>query len=545
MLAEKGKVARSGVSVFCHTTAAPVPPGQHEEWLKEEVERSTYLADQSLVEVFLKEIGDRLKEMISFGVEFERKPDGGLRTEAIRGQKRTASALYFGRQMMEKMREEALRRGVEFEERVMIIDLLTSDGCLPTRGRITGAVGLETRTGNLKIFKAGSVVLATGPMSTKGKVLYANGLSGDGHAMAFRTGAELMNMEMASGQSFGIWNRKFATGGQQQFLMNNSRIVNRLGERIMERYMASAKVNNPEFDSHVEFGDICRAIAIENLEGRGPCYFDLRGWSQENVEKIRKVLPTTMAAFADFGIDVRKDLIESTPMTTTYCGSHRSGLRITPDFETTISGLYATGVTAFVGGGISPQGFSNVSGYRAGESAARKALKVETGPISKKQIETLQEKALSWQKGKKTKNPDYLYSKLNKTLVPYGSSFFKNEKRIKAVLTELERMEKEELPRAFARDAHDLVKLFEFYNTITVLKIIYACALERKESRFGHYREEFPYRDDLNWLKWTAAKNDGIGGIDIRLESVPYDNYPVKPGKLSKVPSNTRYILKQ
>lgn len=545
VLVEKGKVARSGVSVFCHTTGAPVPASQHEEWLAEQVDRSAYLASQYLVDVYLRENGDRIKDMISWGVEFEKNADGSLRTEGVRGQKVTRSALYTGRLMMEKMRAEALRRGVVFEERVMVTDLLTSDGRLPTAGVVTGAAGLCTRTAELVVYSARSIVLASGSMGTRTYVLYTNALSGDGQAMAFRAGAELVNMEMAVSQAFGIWNKKFATGGQQQFLMNNSRIVNRLGERVMERYTAAAKAHNPEYDGHVEFGDICRAIAIENLEGRGPCYFDLSGWSEENVAKMRKVLPTTMAAFDKDGIDIRRDKIESTTLTATYCTSQQAGLKVNPQFATTVPGLYAAGVTVFAGAGVSPQGFCNVSGYRAGENAARRASEVEAAPLVKKQVENIKERMSGWLAKGSGNTPDSLFAALNRMVLPYGASFFKNRERIISTLKDLENLEKEDLRGASAGDAHGLVKLNELRNIITVLKIIYSSALERRESRFGHYREEYPFRDDVNWLKWTVARNDGSGGVSITTEAVPFDNYPVKPRQRLVIPSSTKYSVRQ
>lgn len=545
ILVDKGKVARSGTSVFCHTTAAPIAPGQYEAWFKEQVERATYLADQNLVEIFLKEAGNRVNDMISWDVEFERNPDNSLRTEGVRGQKITRSALYTGRQMMEKMREKALSSGVEFDERVMICDLLTSDGKLPTSGAVTGALGINTRSADIIAYKAKGVVLATGCMAAKTNILYANGLSGDGIAMAFRAGAELVNMEMAVSHTFGIWNRKFTAGGQQQFLMNNSRIVNRLGERIMEKYKAAAKANNPEYDGNVEFGDICRAIAIENLEGRGPCYFDLRGWSEENIEKIKKVLPATMAAFKDSGIDVRKDLIESTPMAATYCGGQMSGTRINSKFETTISGLYASGVNAFAGGGISPQGFCNVSGYHAGESAALRAKQKSQVSLARAQVENLRNDITCRMKEGTAPAADRLYSILNKTVMPYGASFFKNEKRIISTLGQLEKIEKEELSAARASDTHELVKLLQFRNTITVLKIIYTSSLQRKESRYGFYREDYPYRDDLNWLKWTIARTDSQGKVSIRIEPVPFDKFRVRPDNPAKIPVVTQYVMQE
>lgn len=543
ILVDKGKVARSGASVFCHSTHAPLPEGQYDSWMSEVVDRSTYLANQDLVQIFLQENNKLIKRMIDWGVEFEREKDGSLKVEGIRGQKITSSALYSGRQMMERMREIALTKGVEFRERVMITDLLTSDGAYPTRGQAIGAVGLNTRSGEFMAFRSKAVIIATGHTGIKVNTTYSNGLCGDGLSIAFRAGAELAGMEFQS-PNFGFWNRKFPTAGQQQFLMHQAKIVNRLGERFMERYMASAGLMNPEYDGQVEFGDICRAIAIENLEGRGPCYFDLRGWSQENIRKMYKVLPVTMKALDDSGIDVSRDLIESTPIFAGGIGSHNSsGLIIDNNFQSTVKGLLVAGISAFAGGGVSPQGFCNVSGYRAGLTAARLASESDFISPSASQIEQLQRESTGPLKRETDVNPDKMYLSLQKTLVPYGASFFKNENRIRAVLKGLESFS-QELPHLSASDAHELIKANEFRNCLQVMNMLYTAAMERKESRFGHYREEYPYRDDREWLKWVILKSDGKDGILVRLERVPFDKYPLKPPVLRHIPSFTRYTLK-
>ena len=312
-LVDKAKVGRSGASVFCHSTIGPAPEDKFAEWKKEFVERGKYLIDQQWIDILLQENSERLRDMERWGVAFEKDEKGELKTEAVRGQKITRTVLYEGRQMLGKVREEASRRGVEIVDRVMITDLLTSDGNYPTGGHIVGAVGLQTRTGEFLVFRCKAAVVSAGGISHKLHQSYVDNVTGDGQAMAFRAGAEMGNMELSATSRFGNWDRRFAAGGQQQFLMYGAKIVNRLGERFMEKYKSSAAVEDPEFEGHTDFAVLCKAMAIEILEGRGPVYFDLRDWPQENIDKMRKILPETMAAFDDAGIDLRKQLVEAPP----------------------------------------------------------------------------------------------------------------------------------------------------------------------------------------------------------------------------------------
>lgn len=544
ILAEKGTVSRSGVSVFCHATMAPVPQNKYDTWFKDLVEKSGYLVDQDLLQILLKENGDRIQQMKDWGVNFLQSKSGSVHVEESKGRKAILSYLYEGKQMMEAMRSEAEKRGVEFRERIMITDLLTSDGYIPLRGKITGAAGIHTRTGQFHIFPAKAVILTSGLMSVKTHTFYADNLSGDGLAMAYRAGAELINLEFAAGHAFGLWNRRFATGGQKQFVMNDARIINRLGERFMERYMAAAKVRNPDLDGHVEFGDICRAMALEIMEGRGPVYFDLRQWSEENIDKLRKVLPATMEAFDKAGINLRKEPLNSTPYIPNYFSSCQAGIKCGAHGETNLEGLYAAGAAAFIGHAVTPQASCNVFGYRAGERAALNSKAQFPENWYEKQIKALEKQNYAPLMRTDGTGADELFKELNVIISPYKNSFFKDEKGIYRILGKLEELERDKLPLAHAPDIHELIKILEFKNVLLLMKLIYRASLVRKESRFSHYRVEYPYTDNKNWVKWIIVKRDIEDNVNLREENIPFERYPVKAPVASTVPSYTQYSFK-
>ncbi len=538
-LAEKGKVSRSGASVFCHSTRAPLPENQFDVWLKETVERSGYLADQKLAEIIILENNKRIRDMERWGVIFDRDEKGSLRAECVRGEKTVRSISFQGKQMMETMRNVALGKGVEFAERVMIIDLLTSDGQHPTKGHIVGAVGLHTRTGDVIIFKCGAVIISSGGTSAKVHCHYADNITGDGLAMAFRAGADMLNMEFAANPSFGNWERKFNTGGQQQFLMNGARIINRHGERFLTKYPAWARSEEPEFEGNVEFGDLCRAMAIELLEGRGPVYFDLRSWSQENIRKMRRVLPVTMAAFDAAGIDVSKQPIECTPMMVNYGMSTSAGIRVDVNFQSTVPGLFATGVCAMIGAGQKPQAVCNVTGYVSGEKSA--ALAGSNKMPSQEQVSKIAQRVLAPLQRGKGPLADEVYDRLNRIVMPYEISLFKEETRLRRALGTLRNIVAEQLPVVRARNPHELVKANEVRSYAQMLLLMLSGALERKESRFGHYREDYPYSDDINWLKWTVASSDENGEIKLETEPVVLPLY--RPEEPSRIPARIQFTF--
>ncbi len=542
VVVEKGKVTRSGVSVFCHAFGSPVPEGVREPLMKEMVERSAYLGDQAWFEILLQEVGKRANDMEKWGVVFERDKKGNLKIDAIRGQRIKVCALAMGKQLIEAMVQEALRRGVKFVERIAVTDLLTSDGKHPTQGHIVGAVGIHTRTGQFMVFKSGAVVIATGSMSAKLQHAYMDNVTGDGYAMAFRAGAELGGMEFAPVSVFTNWNRNFHTGGSGQFLHEGAKLVNRLGEEFLRKYPTASK-ESIGFEGHDDYGELCRAMAVEILEGRGPVYFDLRGWSQEKIDKIRKVLPFTAMAFDEAGVDMKQQLVESIPMCSIYATGCESGIRVNTVGGSTIGGLYAAGAAVMYGKGPLPQALSAVGGYRAGESAASWARDTEFADIYRGQAESLKQAVFSPLQRKEGISPGKIYYSVNKVVTPWGASLFKHEKRIRDVLAAIRQIARDDLPRMKAEDIHELVKATEATNFVLMMELVNIAALERKESRMVHYREDYPYTDNRDWLKWILLKNDGKDGVQLKIEPVPLGCHAIMPDSLSRKPSPIQFKM--
>ncbi len=321
-LVDKGIVASSGISTFCHVYAAPVPEEDLKPAMREIVERSAYLCDQTRLEILLRELGDRVRQMESWGVPFEKDSSGKLFTDKRMGQKVTTCVFVSGRELMLALRQHALTKGVDLVERVMVTDLLTSDGQHPTTGRVAGAVGFHTITGNLQIFKAKAVIISSGLVGAKLHIQYADGVTGDGQAMAFRAGAELSGMEMGSNPGFSLWGRKFATGGQAEYMRAGAKLVNNLGEEIIQKYAPDKK---EPFLTRIQ---LCGAAAKEALEGRGPVYMDMRHFSQKDIELLRRILPSAMKAFDDAGIDLRERPVEITPIVPFFFGGGEGGIKI-------------------------------------------------------------------------------------------------------------------------------------------------------------------------------------------------------------------------
>ncbi len=541
ILVEKGKVSRSGISVFCHGYLAPLSPEMHEPAIKDIVERSSFIADQEWIKILVEENNDRVAEMEGWGAIFRKDEKKTHEADRwVRGWKVRAWALAEGKQVMEVLRARALKQGVVLAERVMVADLLTSDGKHPTAGRVVGAVGLNTRTGEPVVYRAKSVILTTGGASGKLHYGYADNVTGDGQAMAFRAGAALGGMELSPSNYFGLWNRRFCTGGQGQFQIGGARLVNRLGEEFLKKYPACAK-EFVGFRDQTDYGDLCRAMAVEILEGRGPLYFDMRAWSGEQIDKMRQVLPFTMMAFDKAGIDLNKELVETTPVVGLYCMSTQAGMTIDLHSETTIHGLYAAGAASMVARSAMPQSLCIVCGYRAGEDAGRKGSDRGFGPVDSRQVEELTKTMLAPRFRHSGKSPDEIYYAVNRTVTSYGVNLFGEDKRLRAALDKVRQISAGDLPRVNADDAHELVKANEARSFVQLMELVLESALVRKESRLAHYRADYPFRDDREWLKNVICRRKEDGHLAVTTE--PVDLKYVAPATRSVIPSPVNYAL--
>lgn len=542
LLVDKSRIGKSGMSYFASgvlvywTPEDPIYP-----WMKEITEGGAYLNDQKWLEVVLRENYERVNTLDEWsgGRLFEKDEKGRIERIKGRGQQDTRIIMFHGPQLMDTMRRQLVKRKINLLDRIMITDLLTSDGKFPTKGRVLGAVGIHTRTGEFYRFRAKAIVLANGSVETKIGGHYCMNITGDSYAMEYRVGAEMTGMEFIPMGNVSVWNRKYHTVGMNMLQGYGLKLLNNRGERFLEKHQSALK-------ERVHLYTLAQAMAKEALEGRGPIYADMRSIAPENIEKFRRVIPKFMRIFDDAGIDITKELVEVAPGVRLKGSLCTSGARIINlQASTSVPGLFCAGAASKapshgadegVGGFNLP--YCMVSGYRAGESAAGNAKQSDQDEldIHRSQVEALREEIYAPLYREDGVMPDEIFEEMNRLHIPAKYSIFRDKKRIEKVLEGVRRIEENDLPRLKAPDYHELVKSREVVNFVTAVRLCYSAALFREESRTYHYREDFPYRDDVNWLKWIIMKRGENGEMEMTTEKIPIEGYPIKPEKIERHP---------
>lgn len=525
ILAEKVKVSRNGKSSFSGAgILCPEPEDDLDSWHKEVVERGKYINDQDWVRVVLQEQRSRLSDMEKWGVPFERNEKGKIIRYTAFGNIVTRTASVASLEMMECMRKQLLACGVKLYERTMITELVTSDGQLPTKGSACGAIGFNTESGEILVFSARAVVLASGGTG------YLD-LTGDGITQAFRAGAEAQNMEFTRSSTVGLA-RKFPGLHLITFQKLGMILRNAKGERFMEKYQPILKEN-------VNRDDLTQAISSEYLEGRGPIYMDLTHLSTEDLEKLRNspATATQVMNIEKEGYDLGKELIEF-HVSTGPLTNQSAGIKNNIYGETNIPGLYVAGETggypthgAYSLGGVN-LAMCCVGGYRAGEYSATYAKQTFCQKPSEGQIQELIQKTMSPLKIENGIKPNQFQREIDKFLSPGDISLFKVKNKLEMVLSRVEEWE-EASAHLSASDWHELAKANKMKNYLLIVKLVFIASLMREESRGCHIRLDYPYKDDINWLKWIVLRSDAER-VSHSLMPIPIYRYLAKPQKYEK-----------
>ncbi|MDP2727363.1 MAG: FAD-binding protein [Dehalococcoidia bacterium] len=542
LLVDKAVVGRSGASFWGHGILAPFHAGKFTRWMREYVETSEFLTDQECMEILLREQPDRLKDLEEWGVPFKTDSEGRKIEEPGRGGMDYTRLVFFSSALwMGKVKEQVVKKGIRVMKRITITDLLTSDGQHPTRGRVVGAVGFDSWSGEFLSFKAKAVVVTTGMITTKFTSDLSDNDTGDGQAMAFRAGADLTGLEFGPGTSYYvIRDGNFTTGlGLLQFQNHGAFFVNSIGERVMEKYLPG------RMERGSGRGPLAQAFVKEILEGRGPLYVDIRHWSPERIELFNRVIPLTMQSIARAGIDVRTERLEFTVLPNGFYSSGDGGIKVGVNGETNLPGLFAAGACSSIRADTEPVGGAplancNVFGHRTGEAAGQAASGASEVTVSSSQVEQLKKEAMAPLRQEKGLEPMDLVMAVDSKWLPWRYSIIKGERRIKEALREIQRIENEDVPRLAAADYHGLVRVHEARNLALMAELFQRASLERKESRCKHYREEYPYRDDVDWLCWLVLRR-GEKGVEVRKEPLPVERYPIKLDKRERVPAPVQF----
>jgi len=484
-----------------------------EAHFKDTLKGGAYLNDAELVKILVEEAPDGLNELESYGAMFDRQETGELNQRPFGGQtfRRTCfQGDRTGHEMMTALKEEVIKREITTIEEVEITTLLTDD----KDGSVSGACGISLKNSNFLIFQAKSTIIATGGAGWMYPVT-SNAMqkTGDGFAMAYQAGADLLDMEQVQFHPTGMLYPESRRGVliTEAVRAEGGRLFNSKGERFMKNYDSREELATRDV--------VARAIYSEIIQGRGTkrggVYLDVTHLPRELIEDK---LETMLQQFLDIGIDIREEPMEVAPTAHHFMG----GARINEHGETTVKNLFAAGeVTGGVHGanrlGGNALADTQVFGRRAGESAAKNALKNQ----NKKHEDMLMDKAAFEQERIQSliKDGKYYPFEIRKELQEVmwkNVAIIRNQEGLKTAITRIKEL-KDMLAdmKVPAIDVYnkDLQDALEAEKLLEVALLTAESALIREESRGAHFREDYPETQD-EWKKSIVLNQDkGISYI--------------------------------
>lgn len=435
-----------------------------------------YLNDQDLVHTLTKEAPDRMQDLISWGAVFDVTDSCTICQRPFGGQcfPRTCYAGdRTGHEMMVTLMERLYNSKVRVFHEIAVFDLIVSEG------RVTGALGLDQK-GRLYCFLADATVLATGG-GTRVFDISTNSMSGtgDGYAMGWRAGAELIDMEQVQFHPTGAvypWDARGrlvteAVRGEGGILKNS------LGERFMSRY-------DPERMELSTRDVVARACATEIMEGRGTphggVWLDVTHLPARSIEER---LPVMLEQFLKYGVDIRTEPMEVAPTAHHIMG----GLRIDPYCQTTLPCLFACGEVAGGVHGANRLGGNalaetQVFGMRAGESAGKTVKREISVPDDR--VATAVEMLEGFLAGNVL--PDQVKREVQRAMWN-GAGIFRNKAALEETKATLDALSRKKLK---ALDPSGFIDCCTTRNMIDTARFIVTAALLREESRGAHVRTD-------------------------------------------------------
>ncbi|GAB2723402.1 succinate dehydrogenase flavoprotein subunit [Streptomyces bullii] len=502
------------------------------------VKGGDYLVDQDAAEILAKEAIDSVLDLEKMGLPFNRTPNGTIDQRRFGGHSRNHgeapvrrscyAADRTGHMILQTLYQNCVKHGVEFFNEFYVLDQLITE--VDGVKKSAGVVAYELATGEIHVFQAKAVIYASGGCGKFFKVTSnAHTLTGDGQAAVYRRGIPLEDMEFFQFHPTGIWRMGIllteGARGEGGILRNKD------GERFMEKYA-------PVMKDLASRDVVSRSIYTEIREGRGcgpegdHVYLDLTHLPPEQLDA--KLPDITEFARTYLGIEPYTDPIPIQPTAHYAMGGIPTNVEgeVLADNTTVVPGLYAAGEVACVSvHGANRLGTNslldiNVFGKRAGIAAAEYSqtadfVELPEAPESfvLAQIERLRDSTGN-------ERVSTLRRELQETM-DANVMVFRTEQTIKTAVEKIaelkERYKNVAIQDKGKRFNTDLLEAIELGNLLDLAEVMAVSALARKESRGGHYREDYPNRDDVNFMRHTMAYREvGADGTEtVRLDYKP------------------------
>jgi succinate dehydrogenase / fumarate reductase flavoprotein subunit len=510
-----------------------------------------YVNQWRMAELHAKEAPDRVRELEAWGAVFDRTKDGKILQRHFGGHKYPRLAHVgdrTGLEMIRTLQDHGVHQGIDVHMEHTILSLLKEGD------RVVGAFGYERERGRFKIFRAKAVVLATGGIGRAYKITSNSWeYTGDGHALAYEAGAELIDMEFIQFHPTGmVWPPSvmgiLVTEGVRG---EGGILTNKDGKRFMfesipENYRAHTADDEEEgwryCQGHKDArrppelltrDHVSRSIVREIKEGRGSphggVFLDI-SWIKQKMpnaaEHIKRKLPSMYHQFKQLAdIDITEEPMEVGPTTHYIMG----GVRVEPDTQMSrLPGLFAAGECAAGINGANRLGGNSLSdllvfGKRAGEFAAKFAKENSLGQIHDHQIDGVAREALAPFERRDGENPYGIQKDLQETMQDLVG-IVRTESEMREALEKVGDL-KARTDRAAVTGNREYNPgwhtALDLKNLLMVAEAITRAALERKESRGAQFRDDYPDKDERFSKVNTIVSKSLDDSMQVRLEPLP------------------------